>query len=42
MEEKKIETKMYIAFIMMIPVLFFLAKLLLSPWQSLMNTSGLL
>jgi len=42
MEEKKIETKMYIAFIMLIPVLFFLAKLLLSPWQSLMGTSGLL
>jgi len=42
MEEKKIETKMYIAFIMLIPVLFFLAKLLLSPWQDLMNTSGLM
>lgn len=42
MEEKKIETKMYVAFIMMIPVLFFLAKLLLSPWQDLMNTSGIL
>ena len=42
MEEKKIETKMYIAFIMLLPVLFFLAKLLLSPWQDLMNTSGLL
>ncbi len=42
MEEKKIETKMYIAFVMLLPVLFFLAKLLLSPWQDLMNTSGLL
>lgn len=42
MEEKKIETKMYIAFIMLLPVLFFLAKLLLSPWSELMNTSGLL
>lgn len=42
MEEKKIETKMYIAFIMLIPVLFFLAKLLLSPWQDLMNSSGLM
>lgn len=42
MEEKKIETKMYIAFIMLLPVLFFLAKLLLSPWSDLMNTSGLL
>ncbi len=41
MEEKKIETKMYIAFIMLLPVLFFLAKLLLSPWQDLMQTSGL-
>jgi len=40
-EEKKIETKMYIAFIMLLPVLFFLAKLLLSPWQQLMNSSGL-
>ena len=42
MEEKKIENKMYIAFIMLVPILFFLAKLLLSPWQDLMNTSGLL
>lgn len=42
MEEKKIETKMYVAFIMFIPVLFFLAKLLLSPWQDLMSNSGLL
>lgn len=42
MEEKKIESKMNIAFIMMIPVLFFLAKILLSPWQDLMNSSGLL
>lgn len=42
MEEKKIETKMYIAFIMLLPVLFFLAKLLLSPWQDLMTNSGLL
>ena len=42
MEEKKIETKMYIGFIMLIPVLFFLAKLLLSPWSDLMNSSGLL
>lgn len=42
MEEKKIETKMYVAFVMLLPVLFFLAKLLLSPWQDLMNTSGLL
>ena len=42
MEEKKIETKMYIAFIMLIPVLFFMAKLLLSPWQDLMTNSGLL
>lgn len=41
-EEKKIETKMYIAFIMLLPVLFFLAKLLLSPWQDLMTNSGLL
>jgi len=41
MEEKKIETKMNLAFVMLIPVLFFLAKLLLSPWQSLMSTSGL-
>ena len=40
-EEKKIETKMYIAFIMLLPVLFFLAKLLLSPWQQLMNSSGI-
>lgn len=42
MEEKKIETKMYIAFIMLLPVLFFMAKLLLSPWQDLMTNSGLL
>ncbi len=42
MEEKKIETKMYIGFILLIPVLFFLAKLLLSPWQDLMNSSGLM
>ncbi len=42
MEEKKIETKMYIGFIMLIPVLFFLAKLLLAPWSDLMNSSGLL
>ena len=42
MEEKKIETKMYIAFIMLLPVLFFLAKLLLSPWQDLMSSSGLI
>ena len=42
MEEKKIETKMYVAFILFLPVLFFLAKLLLSPWQDLMNSSGLL
>jgi len=42
MEEKKIETKMYVAFIMLLPVLFFLAKLLLSPWQDLMNSSGIL
>ena len=41
-EEKKIETKMYIGFILLIPVLFFLAKLLLSPWQDLMSSSGLL
>lgn len=42
MEEKKIETKMYIAFVMLLPVLFFLAKLLLSPWQDLMSSSGLI
>jgi len=42
MEEKKIETKMYVAFILFLPVLFFLAKLLLSPWQDLMTNSGLL
>lgn len=42
MEEKKIETKMYIGFVLLLPVLFFLAKLLLSPWQDLMTNSGLL
>lgn len=42
MEEKKIESKMYVAFILFLPVLFFLAKLLLGPWMNLMNTSGLL
>lgn len=42
MEEKKIESKMYIAFVLFLPVLFFLAKLLLSPWQDLMSSSGLL
>lgn len=41
-EEKKVETKMYIAFVMMIPILFFIVKLLLSPWQDLLNTSGIL
>jgi hypothetical protein len=40
-EEKRIEFKMYIGLILLVPVLFFLAKLLLSPWQDLMNTSGL-
>ena len=41
MEEKKIEAKMYIGFILLIPVLFFLAKLLLAPWQDMMSSSGL-
>lgn len=40
-EEKRIEFKMYIGLVLLMPVLFFLAKLLLSPWQDLMNTSGL-
>jgi hypothetical protein len=40
-EEKRIEFKMYVGLVLLVPVLFFLAKLLLSPWQDLMNTSGL-
>ena len=40
-EEKKIETKMYIGFILLMPVLFFLAKLVMTPWMDLMN-SGIL
>ncbi|MBQ7669007.1 MAG: hypothetical protein IJS47_06745 [Clostridia bacterium] len=41
-EEKKIETKTYIALALLIPVLFFLAKLLLAPWTQMITGSGLM
>jgi len=42
MEEKKIETKTYIGLVLLIPVLFFLAKLLLAPWSQMITGSGLM
>ena len=40
-EEKKIETKMNVGLIALLPMMFFLAKLLMTPWMDLMN-SGIL
>ncbi len=41
-EEKKIESKTYIGLALLIPVLFFLAKLLLAPWTQMITGSGLM
>jgi len=42
MEEKKIETKTYVGLVALVPVLFFLAKLLLAPWIEKIYGAGIM
>lgn len=42
MEEKKIETKTMVGLVCLVPVLFFLAKLLLAPWMQKIYGTGIM